>query len=69
MTRPRSKLLASMQKSSGLSPTSGVEVMDLGFFILPNALLLSGLAISFIAFLFENLYCVLCKKDKTRSDK
>ena len=42
LMKPKQKLFASMDKASGSSPRDNLEVMDLGFFILPNALLVLG---------------------------
>ena len=54
--KPKQKLFASMDKASGTSPRDNLEVMDLGFFILPNALLICGLVCSIIAFICEYFY-------------
>ena len=53
--KPKEKLFASMERASH-SPQAGLEVMDLGFFILPNLLLLTGLTLSLTAFLCESIH-------------
>ena len=57
--KPKQKLFATMDKASGtshLSSRDNLEVMDLGFFILPNALLAFGLGCSLLAFMVEYFY-------------
>ena len=54
--KPKQKLFATMDKASGtshLSSRDNLEVMDLGFFILPIALLAFGLWCSLLAFIVE----------------
>ena len=56
LMKPKQKLFATMDKASGTSPRDNLEVMDLGFFILPNALLVAGLGCSLLAFIAEYFY-------------
>ena len=56
LMKPKQKLFATMDKASGTSPRDNLEVMDLGFFILPNALLAFGLGCSLLAFIVEYFY-------------
>lgn len=51
-----------MDKASGTSPRDNLEVMDLGFFILPNALLVCGLGCALLAFVAEQFYFHATKK-------
>ena len=60
--KPKQKLFATMDKASGTSPRDNLEVMDLGFFILPNALLVFGLGCALLAFVAEQLYFHATKK-------
>ena len=46
------KLMSSMAAASA-SQVSGVEIMGLGFFILPNIILVTGLLLSIVIFVFE----------------
>ena len=55
--KPKEKLLASMERASQSPHTQNdLEVMNLGFFILPNVLLVTGLTLSLIAFLCESIH-------------
>ena len=49
----KEKLLSSMKKTSEIHPEDELEVMGLGFFILPNIFLIGGLSISFVCLLCE----------------
>ena len=62
--KPKQKLFATMDKASGsgTSPRDNLEVMDLGFFILPNALLVFGLGCALLAFVAEQFYFHATKK-------
>ena len=47
------KLFSSLDRVSSFHPEDELEVMGLGFFILPNIFLVVGLALSLLCFLCE----------------
>ena len=54
--------------AASASQVSGVEVMGLGFFILPNIILITGLLFSIVIFIFELIMFKIDGKQK-RKDK